>query len=81
MGISTPRGYRHMSTDEGIGLVYSADIERMTNDVVSRKGLMALYEDMDSLPSVQSVWPEEFIDICEAAWRADLDTTPASSEE
>jgi hypothetical protein len=78
MGISTPRGYIDMSTNNEIRAVYDWDIGRMTDDVVSRKGLMALYEDLGSLPSIQNVWPEEFLDLCEAVVRAD-DITPASS--
>jgi hypothetical protein len=67
-----------MSTNNEIRAVYDWDIGRMTDDVVSRKGLMALYEDLGSLPSIQNVWPEEFLDLCEAVVRAD-DITPASS--
>jgi len=69
-----------MSTGSEIGEIFEQDIQRMTDEVVNRGGLMALYEDMDSLPVVFSVWPEEFIDLCEATRKVDLETAPASSE-
>ena len=69
-----------MSTGDEVGEIFDGDIRRMTDMVVNRDGLMALYEGMDSLPVIFSIWPEEFIDICEATWKADLDTAPASSE-
>jgi hypothetical protein len=56
------------STEEIMG-VYAEDICRMTDKVTARCPL-ALY---DGLDSVQGVYPDEFVDICEATRLADLD--------
>ncbi len=64
---------RRMSASKEINEVFEADIERMTTAVVGRKGLMALYEDADSLPIVGDIWPEGFLEVCEAAQKADRD--------
>jgi len=65
-----------MSTGNEIRAVYDGDISWMTNDVVSRRGVLTLYEGLDSM---NNVWPEEYMDFFESVIRAD-DITPAFSK-
>ena len=68
-----------MSTSAEIQEVYEGEIDRMTDAVVARHGLLALYGDWDSLPVVQGVLPDEFIEVCAGIDAADAEYTPAVS--
>lgn len=71
---------KKMSIVDEIKEVYEEDIEKLSEKVTIKHGPLVFYDGMKEMGFIQNIWPEEFIDICEAIWRADLDIAPASSE-
>ena len=62
-----------LSTSEEIQDVFEGEIGRLTDRVVNRYGALALCQGMHSMGQVQSALPDEFIEVCGAIERADME--------
>ncbi len=60
-----------MSSSEEIRDVFEGEIERLTDRVVNKYGALALCQGIHHMGATQSVWPDEFIEVCGAISRAD----------
>ncbi len=64
-----------MSSSEGIRGVFERDIAEMSRVILSKSGPAPFYEGFRGM-RVESVWPDEFIEVCGAIARADNEYAP-----